>query len=681
MSEKQKKELKKIITALILFFILVILEHIPALSFITKRRLLMFILYLVPYFIAGYPVLRKAFFGIKNLQPFDESFLMTIATIGAFVTGENSEACAVMLFYQIGEFFQSYAVRRSRRSIKDLMDIAPESAFIEREDGTVEETDPDEVEIGDIVVVKPGEKVPVDGTVVSGTSMLNTAALTGESVPRSVRPGDQIISGCINGDGLIRYKAEKKYEDSTVSRILEMVEDASEKKSKTENFITRFAKYYTPVVVIAAVVMAVIPPIFVGGWMKHIYTACTFLVISCPCAIVISVPLSFFGGIGAASREGVLVKGSNYLELLSNLDTVVTDKTGTLTKGEFKVQKVFPAGNISEKYLLEKAAAAESMSTHPIALSIKEAAEKAGIRPEALTADDIENRTGKGIIAESGSTRIYAGNSRLMEEEGIKYVPCNEPGSTVVYVAREDMAEGTSGEAPGNEVSAGAAGAGEAFGKGETSATAKATDKAGKDTFRLHKKAPVYLGTIVISDTEKPEAREAIELMKKRGVKKVVMLTGDLESTAEKVGKDLGIDCVYSELMPQDKVEKVEELIKDTQARGGKLAFIGDGINDAPVLSRSDVGIAMGSMGSDAAIEAADVVIMDDNLMHIPRVIKIAAKTVFIAKQNITFALAVKAVILFMGIIGRANMWAAVFADVGVAVLCILNSMRMLKKE
>ncbi len=621
MTKKQKKELKKIIIALVIFIGLVIFEHTAILPAVAGERLIMFILYLIPFFIAGGSVVRKALLGIKNRQMFDESFLMTIATIGAFATGENAEACAVMLFYQVGEFFQGYAVSRSRQSISDLMDIQPEYANLENEDGSIEVIDPDDVEVGNILVIRPGEKIPVDGMVIEGDSMVNTSALTGESVPRHVNIGSLIISGCINGDGLLKIRATKIYEDSTVAKILELVENASAKKSRTESFITRFARYYTPIVVIAAVILAIIPSIITGAWGEWIYRACTFLVISCPCALVISVPLSFFGGIGAASRQGVLVKGSNYLELMADVDTVVSDKTGTLTKGEFKVHEVIAAAGAAEDEVLRLAALAEGMSTHPIAASIKEACQG------ALTMDsvsDVKNVSGQGIIAMINGQRVLVGNAKLLTAEHISFEPSDDLSATIVYVACDGR----------------------------------------------------YMGTILISDAVKPEACEAIAELKDEGVKRIVMLTGDRREAGEAVGRKLGLDAVYAELLPGDKVTQVERLLKELEGTKRKLAFIGDGINDAPVLTRADIGIAMGSMGSDAAIEAADVVIMDDSLMRLPILIRIARKTVRISKENIIFALAVKIGVLILGAVGIANMWAAVFADVGVAVICILNAMR-----
>ena len=648
MSEKLTKERNRVAVSVILFLVLMLIEKMKLIPVLNAHPLLFLPLYLIPYFISGSNVVRECLLGIKNRRPFDEALLMTIATVGAFFAGEFAEAVAVMVFYQVGELFQSYAVGRSRASIKELMDIVPEYANVEREDGSIETIDPDEVEIGDILLIKAGEKVPVDGIVRSGESMVNTAALTGESVPRSVFPGDTIISGCINGEGLLRVEATKCFEDSTVSKILELVEEASEKKSKTENFITRFARIYTPIVVFAALALAIIPNlgllfgVLIGAfppaiWQAHppitwLYRACTFLVVSCPCALVISVPLSFFGGIGAASGEGILVKGSNYLELVSKLSILVTDKTGTLTKGNFVVEKLCPREGISEEELLFAAASAENGSTHPIAKSILLAYQERDFAGrELLIPKETENRSGKGLIAKVQDSQILVGSGRLMEEFSIAYFEEEEESATVCHVARDG----------------------------------------------------VYLGKITIADEIKESSKEAIMKMKLEGVKEVVMLTGDSRPVAEEVGRALGVDQVYSELLPAGKVEKVEELIKNLEKNGkqeGYLAFVGDGINDAPVLSRSDVGIAMGGMGSDAAIEAADIVIMDDDLVKIPRVISIGRRTVRIATENIVFALGVKILVLLFSAFGLANMWAAVFADVGVTVICIVNAMRLLGK-
>lgn len=633
MSKKLKRQLKQILIGLSIFAVLMVVEHTCGFPGVLGTRWGELVLYLIPYLIAGRDVVKKCFLGIKNRQLLDECFLMTLATVGAFVTGENSEAVAVMLFYQVGEWFQSYAVGKSRKSITELMDIAPDFANVERADGSIEEVDPEEVQIGDILVIRAGEKIPVDGTVLEGQSMVNTSALTGESVPRSAVPGDQIISGCINGEGLLKIRAEKKYEDSTVAQILELVENASSKKSKTENFITRFARYYTPIVVAGAVILALIPPIFTGNWMNWMMRACTFLVISCPCALVISVPLSFFGGIGAASNIGVLVKGSNYLEQMAHLDTVVSDKTGTLTEGVFHVTRVVPAEGVSEETTLRNAAIVESLSTHPIAKSIQAAYTEV---LEPGLARDARNVSGQGLIAKVGDSTVCVGNKRLMEENGIDYREIQDGESTVVYVAAD-----------------------------------------GK-----------FQGAILISDEIKDSAVKAIREMKQEGVRHVVMLTGDRKGIAEAVAEKLSVDEFRAELLPAGKVQAVEELLarmsgdkKDGSNGKKKLAFIGDGINDAPVLSRADVGIAMGSMGSDAAIEAADVVIMDDDIGKIPRSIRIARQTVGIAYQNIAFALFIKILFLILGALGIIGMWWAVFADVGVAVICILNSMRMLKRK
>ena len=633
MSKKLKRQLKQILIGLSIFAVLMVVEHTCGFPGVLGTRWGELVLYLIPYLIAGRDVVKKCFLGIKNRQLLDECFLMTLATVGAFVTGENSEAVAVMLFYQVGEWFQSYAVGKSRKSITELMDIAPDFANIERADGSIEEVNPEEVQIGDTLVIRAGEKIPVDGTVLEGQSMVNTSALTGESVPRSAVSGDQIISGCINGEGLLKIRAEKKYEDSTVAQILELVENASSKKSKTENFITRFARYYTPIVVAGAVLLALVPPILSGNWMDWMMRACTFLVISCPCALVISVPLSFFGGIGAASNIGVLVKGSNYLEQMAHLDTVVSDKTGTLTEGVFHVTRVVPADGVSEEAVLRNAAIVESLSTHPIAKSIQAAYTEV---LEPGLARDARNVSGQGLIAEVGDSTVCVGNKRLMEENGIDYREIRDGESTVVYVASD-----------------------------------------GK-----------FQGAILISDEIKDSAVKAIREMKQEGVRHVVMLTGDRKGIAEAVAEKLSVDEFRAELLPADKVQAVEELLermsgdkKDGSNGKKKLAFIGDGINDAPVLSRADVGIAMGSMGSDAAIEAADVVIMDDDIGKIPRTIRIARQTVGIAYQNIAFALFIKILFLILGALGIIGMWWAVFADVGVAVICILNSMRMLKRK
>ena len=624
MTKKQKTMLARIIAAFLIYIPLFAASHKGAMEGLSAP--VNFAVFLVPYLVIGWDIVYKAVRGIVNGQVFDENFLMTIATFGAFGVGEYSEAVAVMLFYQVGELFQSYAVSRSRQSIADLMDICPEYANLEK-DGELVQTDPDDVEIGDIIVIKPGERVPLDGTVISGESMVDTSALTGESVPRRVETGSEIISGCINESGVLRVEVTKEFDDSTVARILELVENASSKKAQVENFITRFARYYTPAVVAAAALLAVVPPLALGaGFGPWIQRACIFLVISCPCALVISVPLSFFGGIGAASRNGVLVKGSNYLEALAQMDTIVFDKTGTLTKGEFKVTEIRPSGMSGEE-LLRLAALAEHYSNHPISLSIRDAYEKAGGRMNLSSIGKNEEISGHGVRTEIDGSVVLAGNGRLMEAEGIAYEPCESIG-TVVYLARDG----------------------------------------------------VFAGTIVISDTVKEHAAQAIRDLKQAGVKRTVMLTGDRKAVGEAVAEKLGLDEVFTELLPADKVEQVERLL-DGQAEGRKLAFVGDGINDAPVLTRADIGIAMGSMGSDAAIEAADVVLMDDDPARISIVVRISRKTLSIVKQNIVFALGVKALVLGLGAFGMANMWEAVFADVGVSVIAILNAMRALKTK
>ena len=670
MEPKLKKELQKILTALAIFFAMMVVDKTGLCPLIFAHRLPSLFAYLIPYLLCGYDVVRKALLGIRNRQPMDESLLMFVATIGAFATGENSEAVAVMAFYLVGEWFQKYALGKSRKNIASLMDIVPEEANVERADGSIETVDPDDVEIGDILVIKPGEKIPVDAEVLSGESMVNTAALTGESVPRSVHPGEAVISGCINGEGLLRVRATKAFEDSTVSKILELVENASEKKSKTENFITRFARVYTPIVVYSAIALAIIPSILTRDPATWIYRACTFLVVSCPCALVISVPLAFFGGIGAASSNGVLVKGSNYLELLSHLHTVVSDKTGTLTEGNFQVSEVLPAPGVEKAELLRMAALAEGMSTHPIAKSIRDAyaAEVPGAEINTALVTDTVNVSGQGLIATLPGRRIFVGNAKLMQAYDIDFTEATNAAATVSYVAVEEerrSADTSSAAAVGGNLTGSDGADGGSIGTGKE-----------KGSIR-------YLGAILIRDQLKPEAKDAIAEMKREGVQSVVMLTGDRKAVGEAVGQELGLDCVYTELLPQEKVEKVEALLTELDRHGrqqdrAELAFVGDGINDAPVLARADVGIAMGSMGSDAAIEAADVVIMDDDLMRIPIVIRIARRTVAISTQNIVFALLVKILILILTAFGLTNMWIAVFGDVGVAVLCILNSMRLL---
>ncbi len=647
MTKKQKKTRNRIVAVLILFVILLVMDKLGVFDQI--HWAVKFIIYLIPYIVIGYDVIRKAVINIRHGQVFDENFLMMIATFGAFGIGEYSEALAVMLFYQVGELFQSYAVGKSRQSITDLMSIAPETANVVSEDGSVNEVDPEEVNLGDILLIRAGEKIPVDSVVVEGESFIDTAALTGESVPRRVSAGDEVISGCLNGEGLLKVKATKVYEDSTVAKILELVENASNKKSRMENFITRFARYYTPVVTIAALILAVLPPLM--GQMAvsdSIRRACIFLIVSCPCALVISVPLGFFGGIGASSKIGVLVKGSNFLESVALVDTVVFDKTGTLTKGEFKVTGLRPSKELIEKTagdhneaakeLLKVAAHGEAHSNHPIARSILFAytdgtrlIEKGTYKNEIdynhIDESSVKEIAGHGISLKYDDNELLLGNTKLMETEGISFNPEKNAG-TVVYVA-------------------------------------------------LNK---TYYGAVVISDVIKDGAKEAIISMKNSGVKQAVMLTGDRKAAAEDVAETVGVDVVYSELLPADKVDRVENLLSSLD-NGSKLAFVGDGINDAPVLMRADVGIAMGSLGSDAAIEAADIVIMDDDIGKISKVMKIARKTLRIVKENIVFALAVKLIILVLGALGLTTMWLAVFGDVGVAVIAILNSMRALKND
>lgn len=622
MTKKQKNMLSRIIVSFLLFAVLMVLEHRGMLD--TFSGVIRFAIYLVPYLLIGYDIMCKAFRGISHGQIFDENFLMMIATWGAFGVAEYSEAVAVMLFYQVGELFQSYAVGKSRQSIADLMDICPEYANVET-DGRLVQTDPDDVEIGSLIVIKPGERIPLDGVVVEGESLLDTAALTGESVPRRAAAGDEIISGCINGSGTLRVRVTKEFDDSTVAKILELVENASSKKAKVENFITRFAKYYTPVVTISAAVLAILPPLILGGgWSEWMQRACIFLVISCPCALVISVPLGFFGGIGAASRMGVLVKGSNYLEAAAQTTTIVFDKTGTLTKGEFKVTKILSQQGVTKEALLETAAFGECYSNHPIAVSIREAYGKTIPTERVAEAEEI---AGYGIRVQVDGRETLLGNEKLMRENGIDVTPCTSFG-TVLYAAMERR----------------------------------------------------FLGAVVISDQIKDGAKKALRDMKRAGMKKCVMLTGDRREAAEHTAQELGIDEFHAQLLPADKVACVEELLKKKHANE-RLAFVGDGINDAPVLTRADLGIAMGSMGSDAAIEAADIVLMDDDIQKIAAIVHISRKTLRIVKQNIVFALGVKALVLLMGAFGAANMWEAVFADVGVSVLAIINSMRTLKNS
>ena len=623
MNRKQKKNLIRIIIAAVLL-IFINLVSLPA--------WLSVVLYLAAYIVIGYDILRKAFKGILNKQVFDENFLMAVATVGAIAlavyerSADLSEAVAVMLFYQIGELFQSYAVGKSRRNISALMDIRPDYANIEK-DGQLERVDPDEVEIGSVIVVQPGEKVPIDGTVIEGTSSLNTSALTGESLPRDVAVGDEIISGCINMTGVLKIRTSKAFGESTVSKILELVESSGARKSRAESFISRFARVYTPVVCYSALALAVLPPVIrlimgMGGeWSTWIYRALTFLVISCPCALVISIPLSFFAGIGGASHEGILIKGSNYLETMSQVKTMVFDKTGTLTQGVFEVSGIHHSA-IEDEKLIEYAALAECASSHPISQSLRRAYGKE-IDRERVT--DIQEVSGKGVIAKVDGVSVAAGNDKLMAQLGIEAIPCRSVG-TVIHIAID-----------------------------------------GK-----------YSGHILISDVEKPDAKDAIAALKRAGVTKTVMLTGDADRVAQYTAKNLGVDEVYSELLPGDKVDKVEMLLSKLEGRG-RLAFVGDGINDAPVLSRADIGIAMGAMGSDAAIEAADIVLMDDDPMKIAKGIKISRKCIRIVHENIVFALVIKFACLLLGALGIANMWAAIFADVGVMVLAVLNAIRALR--
>ena len=616
MNKKQKKMLIRIIIAAVL---IVVFSLLPAEGY------LRFVLFMIPYLVIGYDILKKAFKGILNKQVFDENFLMAVATVGAILLGDYSEGVAVMLFYQIGELFQSYAVGKSRRNISELMDIRPDYANIEK-DGTLEQVDPDEVEIGTIIVVQPGEKVPIDGVITEGTSTLNTSALTGESLPRDAKAGDEVISGCINMTGLLKIRTTKEFGESTVSRILELVENSSSRKSKSENFISKFAKYYTPAVCYGALALAFIPPIVLlimgkpAMWGDWIYRALTFLVISCPCALVISIPLSFFAGIGGASNQGILVKGSNYLETLAQTKYVVFDKTGTMTQGVFEVSGIHHNKMPDEK-LLEYAALAECSSSHPISKSLQKAYGKPIDRNRVT---DIEEISGNGVIAKVDGMSVAAGNTKLMNRLGIAYQDCHHVG-TVVHMAID-----------------------------------------GK-----------YAGHILISDIIKPHAKEAIAELKKAGISKTVMLTGDSKRVADQVAGELGIQEVYSELLPADKVSRVEELLNQKSEKA-KLAFVGDGINDAPVLSRADIGIAMGALGSDAAIEAADIVLMDDDPLKISKAIKIARKCIRIVYENIYFAIGIKILCLILGALGIANMWVAIFADVGVMILAVLNAIRTL---
>ena len=623
MNKKQKKMLARIIIAAVLLIVL----HFVPITGIPR-----FICYLAVYLVIGYDIVKKAFKGIKNGQVFDENFLMAIATIGAFAlavyekSGDYNESIAVMLFYQIGELFQSYAVGKSRRNITELMDIRPDYANIEN-DGKLEKVDPDEVEVGSIIVVQPGEKVPIDGVIVEGNSSLNTSALTGESLPRNAKPGDEIISGCINMTGVLKIKTTKEFDESTVSKILELIEESSSRKSRSENFISKFAHYYTPAVCYGALALAILPPLVnlvllhnLAQWGQWIYRALTFLVISCPCALVISIPLGFFAGIGGASNAGVLVKGSNYLETLAQTKYVVFDKTGTLTKGVFEVVGVHH-NTMEQEKILEYAALAESFSSHPISLSLKAAYGKE-INQNRVT--DVEEISGNGVTAKVDSIPVAVGNVKLMKRIGVEAVECHQIG-TVIHVAIDG----------------------------------------------------VYAGHILISDVPKPTSKDAIINLKKNGIKETVMLTGDIDKVAQQVAGELGVDRVYSELLPADKVSKVEELLaKRTEKE--KLAFVGDGINDAPVLSRADIGIAMGALGSDAAIEAADVVLMDDDPMKIVKAIRIAKKCMRIVYENIYFAIGIKVICLILGAVGIANMWVAIFADVGVMIIAVLNAIRTL---
>ena len=623
MNKKQKKMLARIIIAAVLLIVL----HFVPITGIPR-----FICYLAVYLVIGYDIVKKAFKGIKNGQVFDENFLMAIATIGAFAlavyekSGDYNESIAVMLFYQIGELFQSYAVGKSRRNITELMDIRPDYANIEN-DGKLEKVDPDEVEVGSVIVVQPGEKVPIDGVIVEGNSSLNTSALTGESLPRSAKAGDEIISGCINMTGVLKIKTTKEFDESTVSKILELIEESSSRKSRSENFISKFAHYYTPAVCYGALALAILPPLVnlvllhnPAMWGQWIYRALTFLVISCPCALVISIPLGFFAGIGGASNAGVLVKGSNYLETLAQTKYVVFDKTGTLTKGVFEVAGVHH-NTMEQEKILEYAALAESFSTHPISRSLKNAYGKE-IDQNRVT--EVEEISGNGVTAKVDGTPVAVGNARLMERIYVKPIECHHAG-TVIHVAIDG----------------------------------------------------VYEGHILISDVPKPTSREAIAKLKKNGIKETVMLTGDIDRVAQQVAGELGVDRVYSELLPADKVSKVEELLAKKSEKE-KLAFVGDGINDAPVLSRADIGIAMGALGSDAAIEAADVVLMDDDPMKIVKAIRIARKCMRIVYENIYFAIGIKVICLLLGAVGIANMWVAIFADVGVMILAVLNAIRTL---
>ena len=633
MTRKQKKMLIRIIVSAALLLLCKVIFKLVELPD-AYSPYIKFVAYMIPYFVIGWDILIKAFKGILNKQVFDENFLMAVATVGAIgvaiadnTKGDYTEAIAVMLFYQIGELFQSYAVGKSRRNISDLMDIRPDYANVER-DGKIETVDPDEVEIGSIIVVSAGEKIPIDGVIVEGTTSLDTAALTGESVPRNAKSGDEVISGCINLSGTVKIRTTKVFGESTVSKILDLVENSSSKKSKSEKFISKFARYYTPIVCYSALALAIIPPVgrLIAGydalWSQWIYRALTFLVISCPCALVISIPLSFFAGIGGASKEGVLVKGSNYLETLSKTNCVVFDKTGTMTKGVFEVSEICPQGDVSNDKLLEYAAFAECYSTHPISKSLQKAYAK---DIDKNTVTDVEEISGHGLTAKVNGVSVAAGNAKLMKKLGLEYSDCDKTG-TVVHVAVD-----------------------------------------GK-----------YAGYILISDTLKPTSVEAIAALKKMGIEKTVMLTGDSDKVAQAVAAQLGVDEVHSELLPADKVKQVESLLAQ-EGEKKKLAFVGDGINDAPVLSRADIGIAMGGLGSDAAIEAADIVLMDDDPLKISKAIKISKKCLRIVNQNIYFAIGIKVLCLLLGAVGIANMWVAIFADVGVMVIAVLNAIRALR--
>lgn len=621
MNRKQQTLLKRILLAVAGYAAVLIFDKSGAAESLQMPGWMLGVLFLFPYLLVGREVILKALKNIRNGQVFDENFLMLIATVAAFGIGEYSEACAVMIFYQVGELFESLAVGKSRASITAMMSIAPESANVER-DGKIEEVDPDEVEVGEVILIRPGEKVPLDGIVLEGSSFLDTAALTGEPVPREVRPGDAVISGCVNGETALRVKTSKAYEDSTVARILQLVESASEKKTRMENFITRFARWYTPIVTVTALLLALIPPLFFGApaapWIKR---ACIFLIVSCPCALVISVPLGFFGGIGAASKRGVLVKGSNFLETAAELKTLVFDKTGTLTRGEFRVVGIHPAEGCSEEELLAMAAHGESLSSHPIAQSILQAY---GGEIDRARLGEMHEAAGHGLEGVLDGRELLLGNEKLLKSKDIDFPAVKEHG-TVVYAAHGGS----------------------------------------------------YVGHIIIADVVKPGAAAALRQLREVGIEKLVMLTGDRKDAAEAIAAEVGVDTVYHDLLPADKVEKVEALLA-AEKKNEKIGFVGDGINDAPVLMRADVGIAMGSLGSDAAIEAADLVIMDDELSKLADIIRISRKTVRIVRQNVAFALIVKAAVLILGIFGLANMWEAVFGDVGVTVLAVLNAMRAL---